>query len=41
MTSHEAVLDQDHLDVVSLGPDDLDEEEFYAAIFDFIHGQGY
>ena len=41
MTSHTAVLDQDHLDVISLGPDDLDEEEFYAAIFDFIHSQGY
>jgi triacylglycerol lipase len=41
MTSHEAVMDQDHLDVISLGPDDLDEEEFYAAIFEYIHNVGY
>ncbi len=41
MTSHEAVLDQDHMDVTFLGPDDLDEEEFYAAIFDFIHAKGF
>lgn len=41
MTSHAGTLDQDHLDVLSLGPDNLDEEEFYAAIFDFIESKGY
>ena len=41
MTSHTGTLDQDHLDVLSLGPDNLDEEEFYAAIFDFIESKGY
>lgn len=41
MTSHDGVMSQDHLDVISLGPDTLDEEELYAAIFDFIHARGY
>ena len=41
MTSHAGTLNQDHLDVLSLGPDDLDEEEFYAAIFDFIEKKGF
>jgi pimeloyl-ACP methyl ester carboxylesterase len=41
MTSHEGRLNQDHMDVISIGPDDLDEEEFYAAIFDFIESKGY
>lgn len=41
MTSHDGRLSQDHLDVISIGPDGLDEEEFYAAIFDFIEAKGY
>lgn len=41
MTSHDGKLSQDHLDVISLGPDTLDEEEFYAAIFDYIEAQGF
>ena len=41
MTSHDGVLRQDHLDVMSLGPDTLDEEEMYAALFDFIHARGF
>lgn len=41
MTSHAAVVYQDHLDVISLGPDSTDEEEFYAAIFDYIEARGY
>lgn len=41
MTSHEGVMRQDHLDVISLGPDTLDEEEVYAGLFDFIHQVGY
>lgn len=41
MTSHAGKLDKDHMDVISIGPDNLDEEEFYAAIFDFIESKGY
>ncbi len=41
MTSHTGKLSQDHFDVISLGPDTLDEEEFYATIFDFIQSKGY
>lgn len=41
MTSNEGVLPQDHLDVISLGPDDLDENEFYASIFNFIASKGF
>ncbi|MDX1696626.1 MAG: hypothetical protein R3208_22865 [Ketobacteraceae bacterium] len=41
MTSHEGIVYQDHLDVMSLGPDSIDEEEFYAAIFDYIEARGY
>lgn len=41
MTSHAGKLSQDHLDVISLGPDTLDEEEFYAAIFQHIYNVGY
>ena len=41
MTSHTGKLSQDHLDVISLGPDTLDEEEFYAAMFQFIKDRGY
>ena len=41
MTSHDGKLAMDHLDVISLGPDSLDEEEFYAAMFDFIESKGF
>lgn len=41
MYSHEGKLSQDHLDVISLGPDTLDEEEFYAGLIDFIQSKGY
>ncbi len=41
MTSHDGKVSQDHLDVISLGPDSVDEEEFYAAIFDYIEAKGY
>lgn len=41
MTYHDGKLSQDHLDVISLGPDGLDEHEFYAAIFDYIYAKGY
>ncbi|HSP78530.1 MAG TPA: acetyltransferase, partial [Myxococcaceae bacterium] len=36
MTSSAYVIDQDHLDVVGVGPDTFDEPEFYAAIIDYI-----
>jgi hypothetical protein len=36
MTSMASVIDQDHLDVVGVGPDTFDEMEFYAAIFEYI-----
>jgi triacylglycerol lipase len=36
MTSSSSVINQDHLDVVGVGPDTFDEPEFYAAIFDYI-----
>lgn len=36
MTSMADVIDQDHLDVVGVGPDTFDEMEFYAAIFNYI-----
>src|SRR5205814_2155676 len=35
MTSMADVIDQDHLDVVGVGPDTFDEMEFYAAIFNY------
>lgn len=35
-TSAVDVINQDHLDVVGVGPDTFDEPEFYAAIFDYI-----
>lgn len=41
MTSHEGKLNQDHLDVVSLGPDTFDEEEFYAGMFNYIANKGF
>jgi len=36
MTSLADVINQDHLDVVGVGPDTFDEMEFYAAIFNYI-----
>jgi triacylglycerol lipase len=36
MTSTSSVINQDHLDVVGVGPDTFDEPEFYAAIFQYI-----
>jgi len=36
MTSHSYKINQDHLDVIGIGPDTFDEEEFYAAITEYI-----
>jgi triacylglycerol lipase len=36
MTSMASVINQDHLDVVGVGPDLFDEMEFYAALIDYI-----
>jgi hypothetical protein len=36
MTSTSSVINQDHMDVVGVGPDTFDEPEFYAAIFNYI-----
>jgi len=36
MTSMAKVINQDHMDVVGVGPDTFDEPEFYAAIIDYI-----
>ncbi len=36
MTSMSNVIDQDHIDVIGVGPDTFDEKEFYAAIIDYI-----
>ncbi len=36
MTSSSSLINQDHLDVIGLGPDTFDEMEFYAAIFNYI-----
>lgn len=41
MTSHDGQVYQDHLDVVSLGPDTFDEEEFYAGLMNYIALKGY
>lgn len=41
MTSHDGQVYQDHLDVVSLGPDTFDEEEFYAGLMNYIAVKGY
>ncbi|NTX49844.1 acetyltransferase [Myxococcus sp. CA051A] len=35
-TSMSSVINQDHLDVIGLGPDTFSEMEFYAAIIDYI-----
>jgi len=40
MTSSSYVINQDHLDVVGVGPDTFDEMEFYAAITDYIADRG-
>jgi pimeloyl-ACP methyl ester carboxylesterase len=36
MTSMADVINQDHMDVVGVGPDTFDEMEFYAALFNYI-----
>jgi len=36
MTSSSSVINQDHVDVVGVGPDTFDEPEFYAALFQYI-----
>ena len=40
-TSLSSVVNQDHLDVIGVGPDTFDEEEFYAAIEEYIAFNGY
>ncbi|MGF2735137.1 esterase/lipase family protein [Marinobacter sp. DUT-1] len=40
MTSSSYVINQDHLDVIGVGPDNFDEMEFYAAITDYIADRG-
>ncbi|WP_224372587.1 esterase/lipase family protein [Hyalangium versicolor] len=37
MTSTSSVINQDHIDVIGVGPDTFDEPEFYAAIFQYIY----
>ena len=39
-SSHADVLNQDHLDVTGVGPDTMDENEFYAAIIDYMSANG-
>ena len=41
MTSLDYVLNQDHVDVIGVGPDTFDEMEFYAAITDYLAQLGY
>lgn len=41
MTSHTYKLNQDHADVIGVGPDMFDEMEFYGAITDYIADSGY
>lgn len=36
MTSRANIINQDHIDVIGVGPDTFDEMEFYAAIIDYI-----
>jgi len=36
MTSMTGVINQDHADVIGIGPDTFDENEFYAAAIDYI-----
>lgn len=40
MTSLSYVINQDHLDIIGVGPDTFDELEFYAAITDYIADRG-
>ncbi|QSP93558.1 acetyltransferase [Marinobacter salinisoli] len=40
-TSSTYVINQDHLDVIGVGPDTFDEMEFYAAITDYIADRGH
>ncbi|MDG9666660.1 acetyltransferase [Hahella sp. CR1] len=40
-TSLAYVLNQDHIDVIGVGPDTFDEMEFYAAITDYIADRGH
>jgi len=39
-TSMSYVIDQDHVDVIGIGPDTFDEMEFYASITEFIATTG-
>ncbi len=41
MTSKSYLVNQDHLDVIGVGPDTFDELEFYAAITDYIADSGH
>jgi triacylglycerol lipase len=36
MTSSASVINQDHIDVIGVGPDTFDEMEFYAAVIDYV-----
>ncbi|MCE9667311.1 acetyltransferase [Myxococcus stipitatus] len=36
MTSTSSLINQDHLDVIGLGPDTFGEMDFYAAIYDYL-----
>ncbi|ACY19137.1 esterase/lipase family protein [Haliangium ochraceum] len=36
MTARQSIINQDHMDVIGVGPDTFSEMEFYAAIFDYI-----
>ena len=36
MTSRDAIVEQDHADVIGVGPDTFDENEFYAAAIQYI-----
>ncbi|MBI3395890.1 MAG: acetyltransferase [Spirochaetia bacterium] len=40
MTSKSSILNQDHLDPTGVGPDTMDENEFYAAIIDYFAANG-
>ncbi|MBI3395891.1 MAG: acetyltransferase [Spirochaetia bacterium] len=40
MTSKSSLLGQDHLDPTGVGPDTMDENEFYAAIIDYFAANG-
>lgn len=40
MTSMKYVVNQDHVDVIGVGPDTFDEMEFYAAITDYLADRG-